>query len=159
MPSAGRPFTPELLVALMAGGVAVLPLVLHSGVASFEAGESPAEERYRVPNSTAAAANSLRSIGGRIVAIGTTVVRALETVVDHRGLIHPGEGYTNLIVTPDRNLRSVDGLLTGWHEPGASHLDMVEAVAGRDLSEKMYEEGIAAGYLWHEFGDVCLILR
>jgi S-adenosylmethionine:tRNA ribosyltransferase-isomerase len=159
MPSAGRPFTRELLIALMAKGVAVLPLVLHSGVASFEVGEPPAEERYRVPASTAAVANSLRSIGGRIVAIGTTVVRALETVVDHQGLVHPGEGYTDLVVTPDRRLKSVDGLLTGWHEPGASHLDMVEAFAGLDLSEKLYEEGLATGYLWHEFGDICLILR
>jgi S-adenosylmethionine:tRNA ribosyltransferase-isomerase len=158
MPSAGRPFTPELLVALMAKGVTVLPLVLHCGVASFETGETPGEERYRVPVSTATLANALRSQGGRLVAVGTTVVRALETVVDQTGALHPGAGYTDLVISREHRLRSVDGLLTGWHEPGSSHLDLIEAMTGPALAARLYEEGLTAGYLWHEFGDVCLII-
>jgi len=158
MASAGRPFTPEVLVALMAKGVAVLPVVLHCGVASFEAGEIPGEERYRVPAATATVANSLRRSGGRVIAVGTTVVRALETVADGDGLLHPGEGYTDLVISPGNRVGSVDGLLTGWHGPGASHLGLIEAFAGRENSERMYRAAIEAGYLWHEFGDVCLIL-
>jgi S-adenosylmethionine:tRNA ribosyltransferase-isomerase len=93
-----------------------------------------------------------------VIAIGTTVVRSLETVTDDRGHVHPGEGWTETVITPERGVRSVDGLLTGWHEPEASHLDMLEAVAGRELIERSYNAALAEGYLWHEFGDVHLIL-
>jgi S-adenosylmethionine:tRNA ribosyltransferase-isomerase len=127
-------------------------------VASPEASEPPYPERYRVPAPTARLVNVTRADGGRVVAIGTTVVRALETVADRRGEVHPGEGWTELIVTPERGVRAVDGLLTGWHEPEASHLAMLEAVAGRELLERSYAAGLAEGYLWHEFGDVHLVL-
>ncbi|HTW98223.1 MAG TPA: S-adenosylmethionine:tRNA ribosyltransferase-isomerase, partial [Acidimicrobiales bacterium] len=158
MPSAGRPFTPEVLTRLVAHGVGVTPLVLHTGVASLEAGEAPYAERFRVPAATARRVNETRRAGGRVVAVGTTVVRALESAVDPAGTVHPAQGWTELVVTPTRALRSVDGLLTGWHEPRASHLAMLEAIAGRRLLERSYAAALAEGYLWHEFGDVELVL-
>jgi S-adenosylmethionine:tRNA ribosyltransferase-isomerase len=158
MPSAGRPFTPDLVTRLVAKGVGVTPVVLHTGVASLEAGEPPYPERYRVPASTARRVNAAHGSGCRVVAIGTTVVRALETVVDSDGLVHAGQGWTETVVTPDRLVRSVDGMLTGWHEPEASHLAMLEAIAGRALLTASYSVALEEGYLWHEFGDVHLIL-
>jgi len=158
MPSAGRPFTPEVITRLIARGIGVAPIVLHTGVASPEASEPPYPEQYRVPASTAHRVNDTHRDGGRVVAVGTTVVRALETVVDPHGVVSPGTGWTETVVTPDRTVRSVDGLLTGWHEPEASHLAMLEAIAGRDLLERSYAAALGEGYLWHEFGDVHLIL-
>ncbi len=158
MPSAGRPFTPEVLTRLMARGIGVAPLLLHAGVASPGAGEPPYPEYFQVTAATARRVNEVRRVGGRVVAVGTTVVRALETVVDARGLVSPGSGWTETVVTPDRVVRSVDGLLTGWHEPEASHLAMLEAIAGRELLVRSYEAALAEGYLWHEFGDVHLVL-
>jgi S-adenosylmethionine:tRNA ribosyltransferase-isomerase len=158
MPSAGRPFTPEVVTRLVARGVGVAPILLHTGVASLEAWEPPYPERYRVSRFTAERVNAARAAGGRVVAVGTTVVRALESVVGADGLVQPGCGWTDTVVTPDRAVRSVDGLLTGWHEPEASHLAMLEAIAGRALLERSYEAALAERYLWHEFGDVHLIL-
>jgi len=93
-----------------------------------------------------------------VIAVGTTVVRALETVATEEGSVAAGEGWTRLVVTPERGLRAVDGLITGWHEPEASHLQLLEAVAGRDLLARSYAEALREGYLWHEFGDSHLIL-
>ena len=159
MPSAGRPFTPEVITRLTAKGVAVTPVVLHTGVASLEADEVPYPERVRVPPSTARRVNATRAVGGRVVAVGTTSVRALESAVDEStGRVEALDGWTDLVVTPARGVRAVDGLLTGWHEPEASHLLMLEAVAGRELLEISYEAALAGRYLWHEFGDVHLLL-
>jgi S-adenosylmethionine:tRNA ribosyltransferase-isomerase len=158
MPSAGRPFTPELITALVAKGVQVAPIVLHTGVSSLERGESPHPERYAVPEATARLVAATRSWGGRVIAVGTTVVRALETVADEDGRVAAGEGWTRLVVTPERGIRAVDGLVTGWHEPEASHLELLEAAAGPELLERSYAEAIAHGYLWHEFGDSHLVL-
>ena len=158
MPSAGRAFTPELLTRLIARGVQIAPLILHTGVASLEDHEPPYEEYYRVPLDTARLVNTARAAGKRIIAVGTTVVRALETVTDAEGVTHPGEGWTRLIVTPARGLRAVTGLLTGLHEPRATHLAMLEALAGVAHLEVTYAEALRAGYLWHEFGDLHLIL-
>jgi S-adenosylmethionine:tRNA ribosyltransferase-isomerase len=158
MPSAGRPFTTELLASLVAGGVVVLPIVLHAGVASLELGEQPAPEQRRVPAATASAINALRADGGRVIAVGTTVTRALESAADNDGTVRPAEGLTDIVIGPNRPTRVVDGLITGWHEPKASHLELVEAVAGPSLATSMYERALASGYLWHEFGDSCLIL-
>jgi S-adenosylmethionine:tRNA ribosyltransferase-isomerase len=158
MPSAGRPFTPELVTRLVAKGVGVTPLVLHTGVSSLEANEHPYPEWYRVPTPTAARINDTRRSGGRVIAIGTTVVRALETVVDRRGVVHTGEGWTDVVITPERGTFAVDGLLTGWHEPEASHLQMLEAIAGRELLDIAYEAASNEQYRWHEFGDVNLLL-
>lgn len=158
MPSAGRPITDEVITSLVARGVGITPLVLHTGVASLERHEMPYPERYRVPIETAQRINATHAEGGRVVAIGTTVVRALETVTDERGKTHPGEGWTDLVITPCRGVRAVDGLLTGWHEPEATHLQLLEAVAGRAPLELAYPEAIGHGYLWHEFGDSHLLL-
>lgn len=158
MPSAGRPFTPEVITRLVAKGVGVSPLVLHTGVASLESTELPYPERLLVSASTASRVNETRRNGGRVIAIGTTVVRGLETAGADDGVVRPFDGWTDLVITPERGARVVDGLLTGWHEPEASHLLMLEAVAGRPLLEASYAASLEAGYLWHEFGDTHLIL-
>ncbi|MGI8777701.1 MAG: S-adenosylmethionine:tRNA ribosyltransferase-isomerase [Acidimicrobiales bacterium] len=158
MPSAGRAFTPELITALAARGIGVAPVVLHSGVSSPEAHEAPAPEWFRVPAATARWVDATREGGGSVVAVGTSVVRALETVADGDGRIHPGEGWTELVIGPARGVRAVDGLLTGWHEPQASHLHLLEAVTGRPFLRRCYQEALDHGYLWHEFGDLCLLL-
>jgi S-adenosylmethionine:tRNA ribosyltransferase-isomerase len=159
MPSAGRAFTPELITQLMARGVRFAPLLLHTGVSSLEEHEPPYEEWYRVPLETARLVNATRAEGGRVLAVGTTVVRALETVADRDGAAHPGEGWTREIITPARGVRVVDALLTGLHEPRASHLAMLEALAGRAHLCLTYAEALRCGYLWHEFGDLHLIFK
>ncbi len=158
MPSAGRPFTPDAITALVAKGVGVVPLVLHTGVASLEADELPYPERMLVPAPTATWVNTAHREGHRVIAVGTTVVRALETAADDEGLVSAFDGWTDLVVTPDRGMRVVDGMITGWHEPASSHLMMLEAIAGRELLRASYEAALAQGFRWHEFGDTHLIL-
>ncbi len=158
MPSAARPFTPAVLCALHERGVHVAAVALHTGVASLEVGEEPLPERFAVPDTTAAAVNATKSSGGRVVAVGTTVTRALETVADPDGAVRVAAGWTGLVLGPDRPARVVDGLVTGWHEPEASHLLLLEAVAGADLVRRAYAAALDRGYLWHEFGDSCLLL-
>ncbi|MET0697050.1 MAG: S-adenosylmethionine:tRNA ribosyltransferase-isomerase [Acidimicrobiia bacterium] len=158
MPSAGRPFTDRLLTALAATGTTVAPVTLHTGVSSLEAGELPYPEWFEVPEPTAALVNHTRANSGRVVAVGTTVVRALETTVDSRGISHPGRTWTDLVIGPHHELGVVDGLITGWHEPESTHLDLLEAVAGRSLLADSYRSALEHGYLWHEFGDSHLIL-
>ena len=158
MPSAGRGFTHEILERLARKGVRIAPLMLHTGVSSLESSEPPYPERYRVPGATALAVNTARSRGARVVAVGTTVVRALETVVGADGLARQGEGWTDVVVTPERGLHVVDAILTGLHEPKASHLSMLEALAGRDHLALAYDAALHHHYLWHEFGDLHLLL-
>jgi len=158
MPSAARGFTAELVTALVSAGVQFAPLILHCGVSSPEAGEAPQPERYRVPAGTAGLVNAARAAGRRVIAVGTTAVRALETVADDTGLVHPGEGWTELVVTPGRGVRAADGLITGWHEPEASHLELVAAFADPETLERSYDTAHALGYHGHEFGDFHLIL-
>jgi len=158
MPSAGRPFTAELVVALVSRGIVVAPVTLHTGVSSLEKSEPPLAERYRVPPSTARLVNATHRAGGRVVAVGTTVTRALETVAAEDGTVTAGAGWTDLVLGPDRRARTVDGLITGWHEPGASHLLLLQAVAGPRLVSAAYREAARSRYLWHEFGDSCLLL-
>lgn len=165
MPSAARPFTPELVTRLVSNGIQIAPLLLHTGVASLEDHEPPYEEYFRVPLETAGLVNATRQSGHRVVAVGTTAVRAIETVTDARGTTHPGEGWTDLVITPERPLRAVNAMITGLHEPHATHLAMVRqviAAAGSsqpavDL-DRAYGEAQQAGYLWHEFGDSHLIV-
>jgi S-adenosylmethionine:tRNA ribosyltransferase-isomerase len=158
MPSAARGFTAELVTSLVSAGVVVAPLLLHCGVSSPEAGEAPQPERYRVPAATAALVNGARLAGRRVVAVGTTAVRALETVTDEAGTVHPGGGWTELVISPDRGVRAVDALITGWHEPEASHLELITAVAGPEMLDRSYATAHALGYHGHEFGDFHLIL-
>jgi S-adenosylmethionine:tRNA ribosyltransferase-isomerase len=159
MPSAGRPFTDRLVTRLVSAGIHLAPVLLHTGVASPEVHERPYPERFSVPATTARVVNDTRAGGGRVIAVGTTAVRALETAADGPGgMVRPAAGWTDLVVTPDRGVRAVDGLLTGFHEPRASHLDMLAAVAGGDLLGECYRAALAGGYLWHEFGDVNLLI-
>ena len=153
MPSAGRPFTHALLGRLMSRGVTVAPLVLHTGVSSQEAHEPPLPEWFDVPEPTARLVTSARSAGHRVVAVGTTVVRALESVTDETGLVRPARGWTDLVLGPGRRARAVDGLVTGLHPPEASHLLLLDAVVGTDVVAAAYAEAVGRRYLWHEFGD------
>jgi S-adenosylmethionine:tRNA ribosyltransferase-isomerase len=157
-PSAARPFSRRLVTALVSRGVLVAPLTLHTGVSSLERDEEPYAERYRVPAQTAQLVNAAHGWGGRVVAAGTTVVRALETVCSPDGVAAAASGWTSEVITPQRGLRCVDGLITGWHEPESSHLWMLEAAAGAELLERSYAEAAALGLLGHEFGDSHLVL-
>ncbi|HEX6390368.1 MAG TPA: S-adenosylmethionine:tRNA ribosyltransferase-isomerase [Solirubrobacteraceae bacterium] len=154
MPSAARPFTPELVTRLVTAGVQFAPLTLHTGVSSPERDEPPFPERYAVPEHTARVVNAAE----RVIAVGTTVVRALESATGDDGVVRASAGWTGLVVTPERGVRAVDGLITGWHEPQASHLLMLEAIAGPELLARSYAAALAGRYLWHEFGDSHLIL-
>lgn len=158
MPSAGRPFTAELVTRLVARGVSVAPVTLHTGVSSQEAGEGPQPERFAVPPSTARLVEAARAGGGRVVAVGTTVTRALESAVGPDGRVVATAGWTDRVVTPADPPRVVTGLVSGWHDPQASHLLLVEAVAGAALAQAAYDAAVAADYRWHEFGDSSLLL-
>jgi S-adenosylmethionine:tRNA ribosyltransferase-isomerase len=158
MPSAARPFTADLVTELVARGVLITPVTLHTGVSSPERGEPPSPERFDVPSATASLVNTVHRWGRRVIAVGTTVVRALETLADPDGTVQEGHGWTSLVVTPERRLRAVDGLLTGWHDRDSSHLQLLEAAAGVELLERSYQAALERGYLWHEFGDLHLIL-
>jgi S-adenosylmethionine:tRNA ribosyltransferase-isomerase len=158
MPSAARPFTAEITTRLAAKGIVVAPFVLHCGVSSAESHEPPAAEWFKVPPATADLVNQARRRGSKVIGVGTTAVRALQTTAGPDGIVHPGEGWTELVIRPDSPITAVDGLITGWHEPGASHLSLLQAVGGRALIESSYREAVATGYLWHEFGDSHLIL-
>jgi S-adenosylmethionine:tRNA ribosyltransferase-isomerase len=158
MASAGRPFTESLVTRLVVAGVQLAPVTLHTGVSSQEAGEAPGPEWFEVPPSSARVINQARDNGGRVVAVGTTATRAVESTV--RGTyVVAGRGWTDRLVTPADPPRVVDGLVTGWHDPMASHLLLVEAVAGERLTQAAYDAAVAEGYLWHEFGDSALLLR
>ena len=157
MASAGRPFTEALLTRLVARGIGVAPVTLHTGVSSQEAGEGPQPEWYDVPATTARLVELTRDSGGRVVATGTTVTRALESAV-RDGVVSTSCGWTERVVTPADPPVVVDGLITGWHDAGASHLLLVEAVAGTALAQAAYDAALAAGYRWHEFGDSALLL-
>ena len=164
MPSAGRPFTPVLVASLRSSGISFAHVVLHTGVSSLEQHEPPYEERFRVPLETADRINRAHEQAHRVIAVGTTVVRALETVTDERGVTHPGEGWTALVIAADDEVHAADGLITGLHEPKATHLAMLRAIArrgserGAAVLDIAYREALDRGYLWHEFGDSHLIL-
>jgi S-adenosylmethionine:tRNA ribosyltransferase-isomerase len=158
MPSAGRPFTRELISRLVAREITIAQVTLHAGVSSPESHEPPFPEWFEVPGHTAQLICDARHRGGRVIAVGTTVVRALESAVSADGCACGRAGWTGLVVTPDCGARAVDGMITGWHEPEASHLMMLEAIAGRELLADSYAAALDAGYLWHEFGDSHLIL-
>jgi S-adenosylmethionine:tRNA ribosyltransferase-isomerase len=159
MPSAGRAFTPDVLEQLAHRGVQFLTLTLHTGVASLEGHERPYAEEYWVPPLTARAVNAARRDGRRVIAVGTTVVRSLESAaIEGAGEVIASHAWTELTVTPERGVQVVDSLLTGLHEPRASHLAMLEAIAGREHLEIAYAAALDERYLWHEFGDLHLIL-
>ena len=162
MPSAARPFTPSVVTDLAARGVLVAPVTLHCGVSSLEAGEDPYPEQFDVPPATARMVNLTRRSGGRVIAVGTTVVRALETAArsSPAGVadVAAAAGWTSHVVSPATGPRVVNGLLTGLHEPRSSHLRMLAAFHGGELLRACYDAALSRGYLWHEFGDVHLLL-
>jgi S-adenosylmethionine:tRNA ribosyltransferase-isomerase len=159
MPSAGRPFSAELVTRLVAHGVIFAPITLHTGLSSQDAGEAPQPEWFEVSDTTADLVNSGRARGGRVVAVGTTATRAIESAAQPDGRVTPASGWTDLVISPDRPVRIVHGLITGWHNPEASHLLLVESVAGSELTQRAYDAAVAERYLWHEFGDSCLLLN
>jgi len=158
MPSAARPFSAELVAALVARGVVFAPITLHTGVSSQEAREGPQAEWFEVPETTAALVNAARRQGRRVIAVGTTATRAIESAAAADGTVSPGSGWTELVISPDRPVRVINGLVTGWHNPEASHLLLVESVAGTQLTQRAYDAAVAERYLWHEFGDSGLLL-
>jgi S-adenosylmethionine:tRNA ribosyltransferase-isomerase len=157
MPSAARPFSFELVSQLASQGVLIAPILLHCGVSSLESHEPPQPERYDVPAHTARLVNWVKANGGRVIAVGTTAVRAIESAADSS--VDPSQGWTDLVLSPDRPPRVVDGLITGWHAPEASHLLLLESVVGTELVQRAYDAAVQENYLWHEFGDSCLLLR
>lgn len=158
MASAGRPFTAELLVRLLAAGVSVMPIVLHTGVSSPELHEPPTPERFAVPDATAEQVTAAHAAGRRVIAVGTTVTRALETASTADGIVSAAEGWTHLVLGSGRPARVVNGLISGLHPPEASHLLLLEAVAGAELVGAAYDAAVKQRYLWHEFGDSMLFL-
>jgi S-adenosylmethionine:tRNA ribosyltransferase-isomerase len=158
-PSAGRHLTWELLGELRRSGVDLTDIVLHCGLSSFQDDavdlQKPLiEERFAVRHDAAERINH----AARVIAVGTSVIRTLETAADGNGQVQPMSGWTRLVITPHTGLRVVDALLTGLHEPPATHLDMLGALLDVTLLERAYAEVRERGYLWHEFGDAMLIL-
>jgi S-adenosylmethionine:tRNA ribosyltransferase-isomerase len=158
MPSAARPFSTELVTQLVAQGVIFAPITLHTGLSSQDAGEAPQPEWFEVSETTADVVDSSRARGGRVIAVGTTATRAIESAAQPNGTVTAVSGWTDLVISPERPVRVVDGLITGWHNPDASHLLLVESVAGAELTQRAYDAAVAERYLWHEFGDSGLLI-
>lgn len=163
MPSAGRVFTWKLLFALQRQGIQTAHLVLHTGLSSYmdddlDAQHLASEEEYFISETTAEKINQTHQAGGRIIAVGTTVVRALESAVNETGKVHAGHNYTRLRITANHSLKAVNGLLTGLHEPEASHLDLLTAFLPPEVIREAYQKAVHDSYLWHEFGDLNLII-
>jgi S-adenosylmethionine:tRNA ribosyltransferase-isomerase len=159
MPSAARPFSAELVACLVSSGVIIAPITLHTGLSSQDAGEAPQAEWFEVSETTAQLVNASRARGGRVIAVGTTATRAIESAARPNGAVAAASGWTDLVISPERPVRVVDGLITGWHNPEASHLLLVESVAGSELTQRAYDAAVAERYLWHEFGDSGLLIR
>jgi len=164
MPSAARPITSRVHNTLVAQGIGITGLTLHTGVSSLEIEDEIVEhqalypETFHVPAATANAVNATRARGGRVVAVGTTVVRALETAWNG-SMVRACAGSTSLYVHPGTGVHVVDGLLTGLHDPVTSHLAMLSTLMSIDHVRKAYAEAVEHRYLWHEFGDSHLIWK
>ncbi|QHT60954.1 S-adenosylmethionine:tRNA ribosyltransferase-isomerase [Paenibacillus lycopersici] len=163
MPSAGRAFSWELLFKLQRRGVGIAYVQLHTGLSYLLDGDGFPDPRrnfesYEVPPDTAEAIMRTKADGGRVIAVGTTVVRALESAADGSGRLASGTGRTNLMIEATTPLRIADGLISGFHEPEASHLELLAAFIDPALLSDAYREAIEYGYLWHEFGDMNVIL-
>ncbi|MBD2776180.1 S-adenosylmethionine:tRNA ribosyltransferase-isomerase [Iningainema sp. BLCCT55] len=163
MPSAGRAFTWKLLFNLKRRGIETAHILLHTSLSSYmddeiDAQHLASEEEYLISEAAAQKINRTHEEGGRVIAVGTTVVRALESVADATGKVQPQHGYTKLRITAEHKLKTLDGLLTGLHEPEASHLDLLTAFLPAEQICSAYSDAVQRGYLWHEFGDLNLIL-
>ncbi len=158
MPSAGRGFTAELVERLLKKGVSIVPILLHTGVSSLEENETPYPEHTEIDPVAASIINAAKVEGRRIIAVGTTAIRAIETAVNEDGIVLPYRGNTELFIDENYSMKIIDGLLTGFHEPRASHLNMLQSIGGFEHIDRAYREAIKAGYYWHQFGDLHLIL-
>ncbi|MEL7220568.1 MAG: S-adenosylmethionine:tRNA ribosyltransferase-isomerase [Bacteroidota bacterium] len=158
MPSAGRGFAADLVQRLLLKGIGFAPILLHTGVSSLETGERPYPEYTKVSALSASIINAAKAKGGRIIAVGTTAIRALESATQQDGRVHAFNGHTNLFISHDYEMKIADGLITGFHEPEASHLHMLQALASEGHLAKAYQAALAEGYFWHEFGDFHLLL-
>jgi S-adenosylmethionine:tRNA ribosyltransferase-isomerase len=163
MPSAGRAFTWKSLFALRRAGIGFAYLVLHTGLSSYlddelDRAHPASEEEYFLSETAAEKINTAHERGGRVIAVGTTVVRALESIADEDGRVQPAHAYTRLHIAEEHTLKTVDSLLTGLHEPEASHLDLLSAFVSGEKIRVAYNEAVQRRYLWHEFGDLNLII-
>ena len=164
MPSAARPITPHVRDTLRERGIGIVGVILHTGVSSLEIEDNTVEhqalypEVFKVPEATANAVNRTHARGGSVIAVGTTVVRALETAWTPKG-VRACSGATGLYIHPGTSVHVIDGLLTGLHDPITSHLAMLSAIAGLARVKRAYTEAIRNRYLWHEFGDSHLLWR
>ena len=163
MVSAGRPLTWELLLGLRRLGIRLASISLHTGLSSsrdeaIDATYPNYVEEYDLPAETVHAIQACHRAGGRVIAVGTTVVRTLETVAGENRTLAAAHGWTRLHISAGHRLRVVDGLLTGLHEPESSHLDLLSAFVEPARLKEIYLDAIERGYLWHEFGDMNLII-
>lgn len=159
MPSAARGFTANMVESLVLKGIQIIPITLHTGVSSLETGEMPYPETVLISPLNAARINLAKAQGKRIIAVGTTAVRAIETASNSQGKVTAFNGKSELYILPGYQMKVIDGLLTGFHEPEASHLYMLQALASKQHLRKAYKAAIQQGYYWHEFGDLHLILN
>lgn len=158
MPSAGRGFTQPLINKLLDKGVIIAPILLHTGVSSLEENEQPYPEYMEVDHVSASIVNKAKRNGNRIVAVGTTATRAIESATDQHGSVNAHKGYTDLYITADYQMKTINSLLTGFHEPRASHLHMLQSLAGLEHVRRAYAAAISDQYFWHQFGDLHLII-
>lgn len=164
-PTAGLHFSTELLKSISNKGVKIIPITLHISVATFRPIKTDTVESYKLDKEfytikpeSAEAINQAKSLGKKIIAVGTSVLRALETVADENGAVHPEEGETDLFIYPGYKFKIVDALLTNFHLPKSTNLILVCAFAGRELVLHTYEEAIKQKYRFYSYGDAMLIL-
>ena len=158
MPSAGRPFTSRMIQRLTSRGIEIATVTLARRRLECGTRRTPTRRVAQVSPDCAVAVRRAMKRGRRIVAVGTTVVRALESSLDRQRRITASRGWTSLHITPDRPMRVVDAIVTGFHEPTSTHLAILESIAGREHIERSYRIALEQRYLWHEFGDSHLIL-
>lgn len=164
-PTAGLHFTPELLGALRERGVEIEEVTLHVGLGTFRpvkvedvASHHMHSEFYRISEQTAQAINRAKAEGRRIIAVGTTSTRTLESAADENGILHAAEGYTDIFIYPGYRFKVVDALITNFHLPESTLMMLVSALAGRDLIMRAYAEAIRERYRFFSFGDAMLII-
>jgi S-adenosylmethionine:tRNA ribosyltransferase-isomerase len=165
-PTAGLHFTPDLLAALDAAGIRRVTVTLHVGAGTFlpvkvedTADHRMHSERGIVGRETAEAVNAARAAGGRVVAVGTTSLRLLESAADEAGVLHPFDGATDIFITPGYRFRVVDVLMTNFHLPRSTLFMLVSAFSGLERMKRAYAHAIAAGYRFYSYGDSCLLHR
>ncbi len=163
-PTAGLHFTPELLDKVLQKGVTIVPVTLHVGLGTFRPvtvedvdTHVMHSEYYQVTQAAADTLNAIRAAGGRIICVGTTSVRTLETVATEDGVIHPGAGDTAIFIYPGKKIKAVDALITNFHLPQSTLLMLVSAFMGRETALDVYREAVEQRYRFFSFGDAMLI--